>query len=107
MFLLTSSGMSWKAKLLKSGEYLPICLQVRSHAARINVTGQDLERSAETAAHALAAVPSCKELKLTFFLRDSSLPSWLSRLNMALSCAPSELKDLVAVTVHYGDNLIW
>ena len=98
--------MHEKAKLvLKSRDYLPICLQVRSHGTSINITSQHLERSAESAAHALAAFSSCKELKIT--CENSSSLSWLHRLNMALSCAASELNDLVSVTVHYGDRLIW
>ena len=83
----------------------PICLQVRSHATSINIGSQDLERSAETAAHALAAFPSCKELKIA--CENSTSPSWLPRLNMVLSCAASELHHLVSVTVHYGGNLTW
>jgi len=77
---------------------------IRPHVPCIHITSQDLKRSTETAAHGLSAFPSCKELKIT--CEDSTLPSWLPRLNMALSCAASELHDLVSVTVHYGDNLI-
>ena len=91
--------------VLNSSDRLHVCLQVRPHATSVNITIQDLERSAETAAHALAAFPSCKELKIT--CEDSTSPSWQPRLNMALSCAAAVLHYVVSVTVHYGDNLIW